>query len=208
MSDYDELLDFWFPADAGKDLQTHKRYFEWRMRGGADDDIVARFTAITGQAARGDLDRWAETPLGRLALIIALDQFPRSVWRDDARAFAQDPKALAVMREGFDNGHFDALETVWEKAFYQLPLGHWEGPDHLERLDEAIEIAKNNLADAPENLKPLYEFGTQQPVLGKNVIARFGRHPHRNAVLGRQSTPAELEYLKIGEFPHQRKIEI
>ncbi len=174
---------------------------------GAEGEIVRRFSDIAEPAAQGKLDHWSDTSRGRLASIIALVQFSRSIWRDDSRAYAQDPKVLALVREGFENGHFDQLETIWEKTFYQMPLGHCEGPDQLDRAGQAIEIGMTILADAPQHLKPLYEFSAQQPVEGRKVIAAFGRHPHRNAVLGRKSTPAELAFLKIGKFPHQREIE-
>ncbi|MFT7520910.1 MAG: hypothetical protein ACI9MC_003061 [Kiritimatiellia bacterium] len=88
------LLDFWFPADAGDTLPIHKEYWMWRMRGGADDAVIERFSALTERAAAGDLDHWAASPRGRLALIIVVDQFPRSVWRGTRRAYALDPKAL------------------------------------------------------------------------------------------------------------------
>jgi uncharacterized protein (DUF924 family) len=177
----------------------------WRMRGGADEQIVGRFTEITERAARGELDHWAGDAHGRLALIIALDQFPRSVWRDSPRAFAQDGKALALVLEGYSNGHYDALETPWYKTTYNLPLGHCEGPGHLERFDRAIALAQAILDEAPAHLRPGYEFAASQPVEGRKVIAAFGRHPHRNAVLGRASTPEEEAYLAEGRFPHLRR---
>jgi uncharacterized protein (DUF924 family) len=200
------VLDFWFPArhQADFDLRTHNHYWMWRMQGGADDEIVARFTETTERAARGELDHWAGDAHGRLALIIALDQFPRSVWRDSPRAFAQDGKALALVLEGHSNGHYDALEMPWYKTVYNLPLGHCEGPGHLERLDRAIALALAILAEAPGHLRPGYEFAASQPVEGRTVIAAFGRHPHRNAVLGRVSTPEEEAYLAVGRFPHLR----
>ena len=75
MSEMDEVLEFWFPADAGRDFETHKAYWDWRMRGGADDEIVRRFSQLTERAARGELDHWANTPRGRLALIVVLATF-------------------------------------------------------------------------------------------------------------------------------------
>jgi uncharacterized protein (DUF924 family) len=174
------------------------------MRGGADETIVARFRDTTERAARGELDDWAAPPRGRLVLVIVLDQFSRSVWRDSPRAFAQDPKALALVLEGLDNGHYDALETVWEKAFFGMSLGHCEGPDHLARLDRVIALADELIEEAPAHLRPMYEFSAEQPRRHRAVIAAFGRHPHRNAVLGRVSTPEELAYVERGEFPHLR----
>jgi uncharacterized protein (DUF924 family) len=202
----DEVLDFWFPEGIGADLATHREQWVWRMRGGADGEIVARFSDLAERASRGSCDRWAETARGRLALVIVLDQFSRSVWRDSPRAYAQDPKALALVLEGLGNGHYDALEHAWEKTFFTMPLGHCEGPDLLERLDRAIALARAIHDEAPEHLKPVYEFSARQPVLHREVIAAFGRHPHRNRVLDRESTPEELVYLERGIFPHQREI--
>jgi uncharacterized protein (DUF924 family) len=202
----DEVLDFWFPADAGRDLATHREYWIWRMRGGADRSIVDRFSHTTERAARGELDGWTSTPRGRLALVVVLDQFSRSVWRDSSRAFAQDWKALGLVLDGLENGDYDALATVWEKSFFTMPLGHCEGADHLARLERAVELARVLLAEAPPHLRPMYEFTAQQPVEHRKVIAAFGRHPHRNRVLGRESTPEELAYLERGAFPHVREV--
>ena len=206
MRERDAVLDFWFPPHAGADLDTHRIFWEYRMRGGADAAIVEQFSEITERAARGECDGWAVTPRGRLALIIVLDQFSRSVWRESARAFAQDPKTLALVLEGFENGHYDALEHAWEKTFCIIPLGHCEGPGHLERLDLAVALARKVLEHAPAHLRPMYEFNAQQPIEHRKVIAAFGRHPHRNRVLGRESTPEELAYLEQGVFPHRREI--
>src|SRR3712207_8054846 len=90
--EWDEVLEFWFPDHPDEDAETHGAHWMWRMRGGADEEIIRRFTDLTNKAAAGELDHWAKDPRGRLALIIALDQFPRSVWRGEPRAFAQDEK--------------------------------------------------------------------------------------------------------------------
>lgn len=198
-----EIVDFWFPDGPDPDPERHMNLWIWRMRGGANDEIIANYTTLTEQAAEGRYDDWAETPLGRLALIIVLDQFPRSVWAETAKAYSQDPKALALCLEGLDNGHFDALENAWYKTTFKLPLEHCECPQHMANLDRAVAIAAQLVEEAPESLRPGYVFGAQQPVKHRAVIARFGRHPHRNAILGRESTPQELEYLARGEFPHE-----
>jgi uncharacterized protein (DUF924 family) len=205
MDERDAVLDFWVPAGFGDDPDTHREQWVWRMRGGADAAIVERFSELCERAARGELDAWAETVRGRLALVLVLDQFSRSVWRDTPRAYAQDPKALALVLEGLANGHYQSLRTPWEKTFFTMPLVHCEGADHLERVDRAITLAREILTVAPEPLKPLYEFSAQQPVEHRKVIAAFGRHPHRNAILGRQSTPEELAYLREGNLPHRRE---
>lgn len=204
MSEMDEVLEFWFPADAGRDLETHKKYWDWRMRGGADDEIVRRFSNLTKRAARGELNYWANTPHGRLALIVVLDQFPRSVWRGTPDAFKQDAKALSLVEEGFANGDFDKLKNVWEKTFYQMPLGHCEGPGLVDQVNRSAIIVDKLLEEAPAHLKPIYEFSAQQPREVLRVVEAFGRHPHRNAVLRRESSEQERVYLEQGMFPHQR----
>ncbi|MBU2487405.1 MAG: DUF924 domain-containing protein [Alphaproteobacteria bacterium] len=137
-----EVLEFWFPEGHSfeVDADTHRDHWFWRMRGRADGGITARFSQLTGEGAAGNLDPWAAEPKGRLALIIVLDQFSRSVWRGNAKAFAQDKAALALAMEGLSNGHYAALPTPWFKIVHGLPLGHCEGPDHLERLELLIRL--------------------------------------------------------------------
>ena len=174
------------------------------MRGGADDEITARFAELTVEGAAGNLDHWASDPEGRLALIIVLDQFSRSVWRGNAHAFAQDKAALALAMNGLLNGHYAALSTPWFKVVHGLPLGHCEGPDHLERLERLIKLREEIAAEAPAHQQPIYQSLVKQAGDVKQVIAAFGRHPHRNHVLGRPSTTAEEEYIAQGKFPHSQ----
>ena len=117
-------------------------------------------------------------------------------------AFAYDQQALELAEEGLRNGQYDALDHAWEKLFLTLPLAHAEGPDHLERMERAISLAKARLDEGPAHLRPMREAGLSRAYLSRDVIARFGRHPHRNAVLGRDSTPAEAAYVETGVFPH------
>ena len=205
-SGWDEVLQFWFPDRLEEDAETHGRRSAWRMSGGADEAIVTRFASLTEQAAAGALDHWADDSRGRLALIVVLDQFSRSVWRDSPRAFAQDPRALALAFEGLENGHYEALSTPWEQSTYQLALTHCEGPDHLARLDHALTLAQEIRDAAPDHLKAFYAFPVEQKVLHRQVIATFGRFPHRNATLGRTSTTGEIAYIAEGQFPHRRPV--
>lgn len=202
-ADPDEVLGFWFPDLSGADHARMVRQFEWWFRGGADAAVAERFAALLERAARGELDQWSHAPRSRLALIIVLDQFSRSLFRDSARAFAQDPKALALALEGLEAGHYAALETPWEKTFFLLPLGHAE---ELHHLDRAVSLAEQLAADAPPDVRRILEHSASQARGHRSVIARFGRHPHRNAVLGRQSTPDEIDYLASGELVHTRSI--
>jgi uncharacterized protein (DUF924 family) len=197
----EQVLAFWFPDLSGADHARMVRQFEWWFRGGADAAISERFPSLLERAARGELDHWSAQPRSRLALIIVLDQFPRSLYRDTARAYAQDPKALACALEGIRTGHYAALETPWEKTFFLLPLGHSEELAHLER---AVALAEELAAAASPEFRKVLEHSASQARGHRDVIARFGRQPHRNALLGRQSTPQELEYLARGELVHKR----
>ena len=158
------------------------------------------------EAARaGRLGHWLATPLGRLALIVVLDQFPRGLFAGTPAAYASDPDALRLAEEGLRNGHYDALATAWEKTFFSMPLAHAEGPDHRERLERVVALADRVAEDAPERLRPLYRFSAGQARGHLEVIARFGRFPHRNPILGRTSTPEEEAYLAQGDFVHTRR---
>ena len=197
------VLAFWFPDLSGADHARLVRQFEWWFRGGADAAIAERFAPFFARAVRGELDHWSAQPRSRLALIIVLDQFPRSLYRDTAQAYAQDPKALRLALEGIRIGHYAALETPWEKTFFLLPLGHSEELVYLER---AVTLAEKLAADAQPEFRKMLEHSASQARGHRDVIARFGRQPHRNALLGRQSTPEELEYLARGELVHKRAV--
>lgn len=202
--EWDDVLDFWFPEgrSSNVDAPAHRAHWLWRMQGGADDEIIARFSDRTERAAQGGLDHWTPKPHGRLALIIILDQFSRSVWRHDARAYAQDTRALSLVIEGFSNGHYSSLETPWFQVVYGLPLGHCEGPDHLQRLDMLIKLREEIAAAAPTPLRPIYASLIKQARAVRKIIEAFGRHPHRNGILNRRSTAAEENYIAEGRFPH------
>lgn len=201
-----EVLEFWFPEGRSLqiDAEIHRDHWFWRLQGGADEAISTRFSDITAQAAAGSLAPWAADPEGRLALIILLDQFSRSVWRGTPRAFAQDPAALVLSQEGLANGHYASLSAPWFKIVYSQPLGHCEGPDHLARVHKLIGLREDIAAGAPEPLQPIYQSLVRQAHDVEKVITAFGRHPHRNRVLGRESTPVETAYIAEGKFPHLR----
>lgn len=206
MRPWTEVLDFWFPEGHSMtvDAATHHDHWSWRMRGGADRAVIERFSDLAGNTAAGELDHWASDADGRLALIIVLDQFSRSIWRDTPRAFGQDPAALSLAMEGLANGHYEALDRPWLKVVHGLPLGHCEGADHRERLDLLIRLRAQIAEEAPAQLRPIYQSLVKQAMDVREVITTFGRHPHRNQMLGRASTPAEEAYIAKGDFPHRR----
>jgi uncharacterized protein (DUF924 family) len=171
----DEVLDFWF---------AEGRAAQWFGGGAAFDAEVRRALLPHLEAAKaGRYDDWRHDPRGCLALCILLDQVPRNVYRGTPRAFACDAAALAVSRfalqEGFDQG----LNEV-ERLFLYLPLEHSENLKDQQdcvRLTAALESNREWLSYAERH---------------RDVIARFGRFPHRNAILGRDSSEEEVEFLK------------
>lgn len=179
-SDFVEVLDFWFGAPGSRERGRSRK--AWFQKSEAfDADVRRRFLATWEQAARGELDRWQETPLASLALVVVLDQFPRNMFRGTARAFSSDSHALAAARGAIARG-FDLLLSPIERWFIYMPFEHAEDLAAQRRslaLFEALDPADMKYA------KRHYE-----------IIARFGRFPHRNAILGRESTAEEAEFLR------------
>jgi uncharacterized protein (DUF924 family) len=199
----EDVLRFWFPALTMRDPAAMPRQMEWWFRGGAVAEIVRRFRPLLENAGSGLLDDWAGEPRSRLALILVLDQFSRTVYRGEPRAYAHDAKARSLTRGGLEAGHYSALQSPWEKTFFFLPLGHSE---ELQDLEHAVHLAEELARAARPEERSLLEHSASQARGHRDVVARFGRQPHRNPVLGRVSTPDELEYLARGELVHQRPL--
>lgn len=184
MTTADEALDFWFGA-AGSPERGSTRALWFTKSEATDAEIRARFGAAVEAALAGGLHDWQATPRGTLALILLLDQFTRNTYRDTPRAFAGDAQAQALARQLVASGADRGL-TPHERWFAYLPFEHSE-----------------SLADQHESLR-LFGALEQEAPLGAlewarkhyEVIARFGRYPHRNAILGRQSTAEEIEFLQ------------
>lgn len=175
----DEVLDFWF-----REVGPHG----WFEAGAKLDPVVReRFGPLHAEATRGALDDWARTPLGRLALVIVLDQFPRHIHRGDARSFADDPAALRLAREAVEAG-IDEQLSMSQRHFLYMPLMHAEDPTM-----QALSIARFTA------LRDFAEFVLDFAHGHAREIERFGRFPGRNAALGRASTPEEEEFLAAGE---------
>jgi uncharacterized protein (DUF924 family) len=199
----EDVLQFWFPSLPNDDQAAMLRQWEWWFRGGGNADTTEHFSPLLERAARGELDAWSHEPQSRLALILILDQFSRAIHQGTVQAFAQDPKACALTLEGINVGHYAALETPWEKTFFFLPLGHSED---LKNLDLAVKLADELVPEVSQEYRALLEFSAAQARRHREVITQFGRHPHRNEVLGRRSTPEELEYLASGQLVHTRPL--
>ena len=151
-----------------------------------DADIRNRFGPSVETAMRGELDGWAGRPEGSLALILLLDQFTRNIHRGDARAFSGDAAALRVATDAIASGHDRVCDPAM-KAFYYMPFMHSEAIADQNRC-----VALMHAHGAPDNLK--------FAIVHRDIIARFGRFPHRNPALGRHTTPAEAAFLAAGGF--------
>jgi uncharacterized protein (DUF924 family) len=173
-----EILDFWFEGDAS---ERRKKWFE---KDPAFDAACARFTAAIRQARTGSLDHWAATPKGGLALIVLLDQLSRNIFRGSAEAFAADAHAREIAR-GMISGGFDMTLTPVERMFVYLPFEHAETPEDQDRSVQVFERLHEALGNDTVDYAARH----------REVIHRFGRFPHRNAALGRDSTPEEIDYL-------------
>jgi uncharacterized protein (DUF924 family) len=173
MATPDDVVGFWF-ADG-----MAERWFA----PDPDFDRLVRQRLLTHHehAAKGVYDVWMQTPRGCLALCILLDQVPRNVFRGTARAFATDAKALAVARHALEHGLDRGLSQP-QRLFLYLPFEHSE--------------ALADQARACELMQPLGDDLHDWALRHKAIIERFGRFPHRNAILGRVSTPEEIEFLK------------
>jgi uncharacterized protein (DUF924 family) len=169
-----EVLDFWFGLEPK----------QWWVKDPAfDHDVGARFGATHAAACVGECFAWRDTPEGRLAEVIVLDQFSRNMFRDTSRAFAQDGLALVLAQEAVHVGADQALETG-QRSFFYMPYMHSESM--------VIHAEAVRLFGAP-GMGQNYEFELKH----QTIIERFGRYPHRNAILGRTSTPEEFEFLKL-----------
>jgi len=196
-----DVLSFWFRKGRSESWESLRDFYGWCMRGGADEAIAERFGPTLDAAIAGALDDWATTAKGRLALILVLDQFSRTIFKGTPRMYAQDAKAVGLSLEGLENGHYAELDDPDEKTFCLLPLGHSEDVALHER---AQGLVREILESAPDALRRIYTFSVSQAEGSRDVIRRFGRYPHRNALLGRESSPEELEYLASETPVHQR----
>lgn len=170
-----DILKFWF-----EEISPAQH---WKKDPVFDQLIAERFGALLASAARCELFSWRATPEGRLAEIIVLDQFSRNIYREQPSSFAQDNLALALAQEAISCGADLALSTA-QRAFLYMPFMHSESKliqEHSVNLFQTLGAAGNG------------DFAIKH----KNIIDKFGRYPHRNAILGRASTEAELAFLKL-----------
>lgn len=184
---------FWFgDIDDDGDVARRQAALWWQKSDRTDTLIRERFADWVTAAAAGRLDVWAGDARGRLALIILLDQFPRNIHRGTPRAFAHDAQALSLSLEGRHNGHERQLRPV-ERVFLYMPLEHAEDPDMQRQSVDAFRCLLDEVEPAQ---RPPFETFLDFAIQHREIIERFGRFPHRNAILGRKSTAAEAAFLR------------
>jgi uncharacterized protein (DUF924 family) len=182
------LLDFWFGPAGDPDRERHREI--WFKCPAEHDDVLRRlFLADYQEAASGALAAWEAAPESALALVLLLDQIPRNIFRGTPRAYATDPLARAVADRAMARGFDAALPPAWRKFFY-MPLHHSENAEDQRRSIDLLQAVPDDPARA-DNTRYARRY--------LDIIERFGRFPHRNAVLGRVSTPEEIAFLKEPE---------
>ncbi len=187
-----EVLDRWFagapddPATAAKQLA-----FWWGSNPATDAELRERFGATHEAACAGELDGWAATPEGRVALVLVLDQLSRNLHRGTPGAFAQDPAALRLALAAVEQGE-DRSYPFFHRVFLYLPFEHSE---RIADQDRALRLFDSLHVECPEPLRGSAKAYLQYARQHRDIIARFGRFPHRNAILGRPSSAEELKFL-------------
>lgn len=194
-ADIERILEFWFADALDGPQQCAARSRLWfGVHRDFDQQLASRFQATAAAAAAGMLQDWTRTAEGMLALILALDQFPRNIHRGTAEAFAGDAQALHLCRAGMASGLNGTLHPV-RQAFFYLPLEHAED---LQAQEESVLAFARLLDAAPGVWRAQFESFFHYAVAHRDLIERFGRFPHRNAILGRPSTSEEEAFLARG----------
>lgn len=186
----DDVLHFWLDDPGAPPLANAPLWY--KKDDAFDATIRDRFGVAIEQAMRGDLAEWQTTPRGRLAFIILLDQFTRNVFRNQARAFAGDHLAREASLAALNGGDDRVLSPV-ERQFVLMPLMHAEDRALQAKCVEEFTRLRD---EAPESLTSNFASSLKYAIAHRAIIDRFGRFPHRNAIVGRASTEEETEFLK------------
>lgn len=190
-----EVLAFWFADGLQSGWPTVDMGKRWFGGGAAlDAEIEARFGDLVREAASGGLQDWEASPWSRLALVILLDQFSRNVFRGSAQAFAGDGRALRLAEAALQAGEDRQLPWV-ARVFMYMPLMHTEG---LAGQERCVNAFTQLLEEGPEALARSLQGHLDYAIQHRDIVAQFGRFPHRNAVLARASTPQEEDFLRTG----------
>ncbi|MBS0379377.1 MAG: DUF924 domain-containing protein [Proteobacteria bacterium] len=200
MDEARSVRDFWFGTLPLSAAEMNRRVRFWfgaepsETRSRRDETLRSRFAGLMERAAAGELGAWADGPRRRLSLILLLDPFPRHLYRGTVEAFAHDARALRLSLSGMQSAADAALDVI-ERVFFYLPMQHAEA---REVQEESVAAYRRLLTEAPEDLKPFFESTLRSAENHRAIIEEFGRFPHRNALLGRDSTAAEQKWLAEG----------
>ena len=186
------VLDFWFgPLDAHGSADAAHQQRWWRKDPEFDRSIREEFEGLHASIVVGELESWLATPRGRLAYVLVLDQLSRNMFRDTPAMFANDDRALAAALGGIERGH-DRVLAVDHRAFLYMPLMHAESVEMQNRCVELFAALRDKLqGPSRDRVARNLTFAERH----RDIVAGFGRFPHRNALLGRPSTPTEVEFL-------------
>jgi uncharacterized protein (DUF924 family) len=192
-ADAQRVLDLWFgPLDRNGCASPVKSTTWWKKDEAFDLILRNEFADLHAAVATGEREHWLEDPRGRLAYVIVLDQLSRNMFRGTARMFAQDDRALDAAIGGIERGH-DRDLRLDERVFMYMPFMHSESIDHQNRCIELFEKLRDEQGPATrERVARNVDFAVQH----RNIVARFGRFPHRNKLLERPSTHEELAFLQ------------
>ncbi len=184
------ILSFWFGEPTNPDYGCYRK--AWFIKDSTfDEQIRQQFLTDADKAAAGAYKSWQSQPLSAVALLLLLDQFPRNLYRGHPHSFATDAQALAVAKH-IVNAGLDCELVPAHRFFAYLPFEHSEDIQHQNRC---VELMQRLVEEFP-NLDTGFQGGLDYAIRHREVIERFGRFPHRNQILGRQSTPAETAFLQ------------
>ena len=191
--DHRLILDFWL-GESLDDFQIieQKSSLWWRKDDELDREIESTFSAALESLIARQLTAWKQDAESLLAMIILADQFSRNIYRNNEKAFAQDDLALALTLEGLESRIDLKLGTV-QRIFFYLPLEHSES---MAMQDRSVEMFEQLYDSSAENIRQKMKGNLDYAISHREVIEKFGRFPHRNAILGRESSSEEIEYLK------------
>lgn len=190
-----KIHDFWFGELDDDAMPSKQKAKAWFQKDPAIDQIITRqFAGILETAVMGALDRYLLNEASATALIILLDQFPRQIYRTHAKSFYHDHKALGLSRQCLQRGYLAYIPIVWG-YFILMPFMHSEA---LEIQDEGLVRFQDLLARCPEKSRAeaMIRSALEYAQSHRDIIKRFGRFPHRNQILGRNNSDAEVEFLR------------
>jgi len=190
-----KILDFWFGEMKNSGAPDKKKQKMWWQKDKNLDKLIKKkFEILLKRAKSGEFEEWTDNPEGMLAVVILLDQFSRHIYRDTVNAFSQDEMALNIVISAMLKG-FDKQLVVVKRTFFYMPLMHSEDIDiQIKSVECFSELKKEYIKN--DETADIVKINKKYAIMHYEIIKRFGRYPHRNKILGRESTAEEIEFLK------------